>query len=133
MSDLMGERVRQMAEEVIPGHTPPLRYALLLSECARQLNHHLGKVEHAETVYEIVGALTTALERMPQALEELDAWLRSGVEAAELECLDDDISNVAPYASACLSEALKSIPNAARALRRAHSALARIREIPHDV
>ena len=70
-----------------PDYTREVAWAM--AECVRVLNYAAGSgvetaIVYPATVYEVLGALSTATARMPQLLSQLNTWLERAVEAGRL-------------------------------------------------
>jgi hypothetical protein len=70
-----------------PDYTREVAWAM--AECVRVLNYAAGSgaetaIAYPATVYEVLGALSTATARMPQLLSQLTTWLERAVEAGTL-------------------------------------------------
>lgn len=70
-----------------PDYTREVAWAM--AECVRVLNYAAGSgaemaIVYPATVYEVLGALSTATARMPQLLSQLNTWLERAVETSSL-------------------------------------------------
>jgi hypothetical protein len=103
--------------------TEPSQAAHLAAESLRWLNHLLGRFQAAADVYAVLGSLADCLDRMPQALEGLTAYLVREQAAGRLrrEGGGDVQERVAAAGAAAAED--QAVSNAAAALRRAQSAL----------
>ena len=111
---------RALVQEVME----PAAAADVAGEGLRWLNHLLVRISAASTVYEIAGRLAYCLERMPQALEGLDDWLRRELEAGTLsDAKSGDVHVRVLTASDELMEARAMVGRAGKALERAQRAL----------
>ena len=107
------------------GRPTPQTAAHEAAEALRQLNHRLGGIEAAADIYDTVGALSTCLERMPQALSGMAGWLVRMDRAGRLRRSDGgDVGQRVAHVRAVLFFAREYIADAAVELRRAHVALA---------
>ncbi len=113
-------RRRALVQELLE----PAAAVDVAGEGLRWLNHLLGRIEAASTVYEIAGRLAYCLERMPQALDGLDAWLARELGAGTLgHARGGDVVGATAIASDELMEARALVGQAAQALERAQRAL----------
>jgi hypothetical protein len=111
---------RALVQEVME----PAAAADVAGEGLRWLNHLLRRIEFASTVYDIAGRLAYCLERMPQALEGLDAWLARELDAGTLRHAHGaDVEVEVLKASDNLREARAMVGRAGQALERAQRAL----------
>jgi len=114
------EQRRELVQELLE----PAAAADVAGEGLWWLNHRLGRIEAASTCYEIAGKLGYCLERMPQALEGLEAWLSRELEAGTLRhAHGGDVRERVLTICEELTEARALVLRASLALHRAQSAL----------
>lgn len=114
------ERRRALVQSL----TEPIAAASMAAESLRWLNHLLGRVGAACEVYDLVGQLAYCLQRMPQALDSLDNWLRRELEAGRLRHESgSEVSESVLPASATLTEVSLQVTQAGETLGRAQRAL----------
>lgn len=123
-SEQIDLRSWERRRSVVQSLTEPIAAASMAAESLRWLNHLLGRVSAACDVYDLVGQLAYCLQRMPQALESLDGWLRRELEAGRLRHENDgEVSESVLPASATLTEVSLQVTQACETLGRVQRAL----------
>ncbi len=71
---------RELVQEI----QEPVAAADVAGEALRWVNHRLDRIDGAAVAYDLLGHLAFCLERMPQAVKGVDAWLLEHVDGGQL-------------------------------------------------
>jgi hypothetical protein len=127
MPDELGLASWEMRRQFVETLIEPTQVGDLAGQSLRRVNHLLDRVEAAQEVYDLVSQFAYALERMPQALEHLEAWLGRELEAGTLLHDSGGEARLAvEVATSGMAESRRQVARAATALRRAERGLSHL-------